>query len=115
MSLSQHSGGFALPSIESKGPWLISFHVREMKTTTEPAGSIKVRRLQTLTVTSFTIRPLPPGAVIAEIALDAAERTRVIDGTIAFLQANRCPLAPTQSRCDSCENCLQYMRIVGNA
>jgi hypothetical protein len=86
MSLSQHSGGFELLSAQSKGPWLISFHVRERNTTTEAAGSIKVRKSQTLTVTSFTIRPLPPGAVIDDIALDAAERTRVIDGAIAALK-----------------------------
>src|ERR1700733_7374661 len=29
VSLSQHSGGFSLLSVTSKGPWLISFHVKE--------------------------------------------------------------------------------------
>jgi hypothetical protein len=33
----------------------------------------------------------------------------------AFIQTDRSSSTPTQSRGDSRQNCLQYMRIVGNA
>jgi len=45
----------------------------------------RLRHLKTL-VLSFSTSPLPPGAVVKDIKLDAAERQRVIDGTIANLQ-----------------------------
>ena len=43
VSLSQHSGGFSLLSVTSKGPWFISFHVKEKESATEAFGSIRVR------------------------------------------------------------------------
>lgn len=85
-SLSQHSGGFALLSVKSKGPRLISFEVKEKNTAIEAVGSISVRKSNSLAVLGFAIRPLPPNAVIDDIKLDTAERQRVIDGVKAALK-----------------------------
>jgi hypothetical protein len=86
VSLSQHSGGFSLLSVTNKGPRLISFHVKEKDSATEAFGSLRVGDSQRLTVSSFTLRPLPPNALIEDIALDGAEKQRVIDGAIMNLK-----------------------------
>jgi retinol-binding protein 3 len=88
VSLSQHSGGFSLLSVTSKGPWLISFHVKEKESATEAFGSIRVRDSMQLRVLSFTLRPLPPNALIEDKVLDRTEKERVIDGVIINLKAH---------------------------
>src|ERR1700760_4131133 len=52
LGLSQHSGGFSLLSVTSKGPRLISFHVKEKESATEAFGSIRVRDSTQLRVLS---------------------------------------------------------------
>jgi hypothetical protein len=86
VSLSQHSGGFSLLSVTNKGPRLISFHVKERETATEAFGSIRVRDSTQPSVLSFTLRPLPPNALIEDVVLDRTERERVIDGVIVNLK-----------------------------
>lgn len=86
VSLSQHSGGFSLLSVTSKGPRLISFHVKEKESATEAFGSIRIRDSTQLRVLSFTLRPLPPNALIEDVVLDRTEKERVIDGAIANLK-----------------------------
>jgi hypothetical protein len=86
VSLRQHSGGFVLLSVHSKSPRLVSFHVREKHTSKEAVGSIKVDPSEAPPVTSFSIRPLPPGAIVDDITLDAAERERVLRGTAAAIK-----------------------------
>jgi retinol-binding protein 3 len=86
VSLSQHSGGFSLLSVTSKGPRLISFHVKEKESATEAFGSIRVRDSSQLGVLSFTLRPLPPNALIEDVVLDRTEKKRVIDGVIVNLK-----------------------------
>jgi hypothetical protein len=88
VSLSQHSGGFSLLSVTSKGPRLISFHVKEMESATEAFGSIRVRDSTQLRVLSFTLRPLPPNALIEDKVLNRTEKERVIDGVIINLKAH---------------------------
>jgi retinol-binding protein 3 len=86
VSLSQHSGGFSLLSVTSKGPRLISFHVKEKESATEAFGSIRVRDSTQLRVLCFTLRPLPPNALIEDVVLDRTEKERVIDGAIVNLK-----------------------------
>lgn len=86
LSLSQHSGGFVLLSVHSKSPRLVSFLVKEKHTATEAVGSIKVDPSQASPVISFSIRPLPRGAVVDDITLDAAEREQVLKGTAAAMK-----------------------------
>jgi len=86
VSLSQHSDGFVLLSVHSKSPRLVSFHVREKHTLKEAAGSIKVDLSKASPVISFYIRPLPPGAIVDDITLDAAERERVRRATAAAMK-----------------------------
>jgi retinol-binding protein 3 len=86
VSLSQHSDGFSLLSVTSKGPRLISFHVKEKESATEAFGSIRVRDSTQLRVLSFTLHPLPPNALIEDVVLDRTEKERVIDGVIVNLK-----------------------------
>ncbi len=85
VSLSQHSGGFSLLSATNKGPRLISFHVKEKESATEAFGSIRVRDSTQLRVLSFTLRPLPPNALIEDVVLDRTEKERVIEQVIVNL------------------------------
>jgi hypothetical protein len=86
VSLSQHSGGFVLLSVHSKSPRLVSFQVREKHTSKEAVGSIKVDPAKASPVTSFSLRPVPPGAIVDDITLDAAERERVLRGTAVAMK-----------------------------
>lgn len=86
VSLSEHSGGFTLLSVTSKGPDLLAFHLKEKATTTEAFGSLWVKDSRHLAVLSFAIRPLPPDAVVDDITLDAAEKRRVIEGVNEILK-----------------------------
>src|SRR5258707_1097942 len=86
ISLSDHSGGFALLSVTNKEPQLLAFHVKEKASTIEAAGSIRVKKTRKLAVLSFAIRPLPADSVIDDITLDTAEKRRVIDGVNAALK-----------------------------
>ena len=46
---------------------------------------MRVNSTPTPTVAAFNMDEIPPGTVITEIKLDAGERHRVIEGTIATL------------------------------
>ena len=85
MDFRRRTGGFDLLSVTSKAPWLVTFRVREKNSSTEATGSLRVNDGQPVTVSSFGIRALPPGAVLEDVNLDAAERKRVIDGVISKL------------------------------
>ncbi len=80
------TGGFDLLSVTNKEPWLATFRVKEKNSSTEGVGTITVNRAQPATISSFSIRALPRGAVVENVTLDAAERQRVIDGAISNLR-----------------------------
>ena len=86
VSLSEHSGGFVLLSVTSKGA--SSPFISGRKRTTEALGSLRVKDSRHLAVLSFAIHPLPPGAVVDDITLDASEKRRVIEGVNATLREN---------------------------
>jgi hypothetical protein len=86
VSMHSHTGEFYQLSVTSKEPRLVTFRVKEKNSATEAMGSIRVKDARRLTVSSFAMRPIPPGAVVEDVKLDAAGRQRVIDGAIANLK-----------------------------
>lgn len=85
MAFRDQTGGFNLLSIESSKPLEIKFRVKEKTGTTNAFGVFLVKDGQPPTVVSSDLRAVPPGAVLEDITLDAAERQRVIDGVFKNL------------------------------
>lgn len=79
------TGGFEVLSATSPERTLIHFCVKERKGPTRGVGSMRVNATPVPTVSAFNMDEIPPGAVITDIKLDAAERDRVIKGSIANL------------------------------
>jgi retinol-binding protein 3 len=80
MGFHNQTGGFDLLAIESSEPLLIKFRVKEKASSTVGIGSIELKDAQSGIVDNFNLRAIPPGAVVEDVKLDAAERQRVIDG-----------------------------------
>jgi retinol-binding protein 3 len=74
------TGGFELIGIESSEPLHLRFRVKEKGGPTTALGNLLVKDGQPPTVATFGLSALPPGAVVENVTLDAAERKRVIDG-----------------------------------
>ncbi|HMG02651.1 MAG TPA: S41 family peptidase [Edaphobacter sp.] len=79
LSFHDQTGGFDLLSIESSQPLEIKFRIKEKSSPTTAFGTFLVKDGQPPTVVSSTLRAILPGAVLEDIALDAAERQRVLD------------------------------------
>jgi hypothetical protein len=84
-SFRSQTGGFDLLSIESSEPLQIKFRVKEKASTTVAIGSIMLNTAEPHTVDNFGLHAIPPGAVVENIKIDAAERQRVIDGIASNL------------------------------
>jgi hypothetical protein len=80
LSFHNQTGGFDLLAIESSEPKLIKFRVKDKATPTVGIGSLQLNDAQPPTVENFSVRVIPPGAVVENIKLDAAARQRVLDG-----------------------------------
>jgi hypothetical protein len=80
LSFRNQTGGFELLSIESSEPLHIRFRVKEKAGPTTALGNLLVRDGQPVTVATFALRALPPGAVLVSVTMDATERKKVIDG-----------------------------------
>jgi Peptidase family S41/N-terminal domain of Peptidase_S41 in eukaryotic IRBP len=80
------TGGFTLLSIEQSTPDAISFRIKGKEDATEAFGTLLLASPAPPKVKSLSIRALPPGAVVDNITLDAAERQRVIQGVISNLK-----------------------------
>ncbi len=74
------TGGFELLSIESSEPLHIRFRVKEKGGPTTALGNLLVKDGQPPTVATFGLRALPPGAVLENVTIDAAQRKKLIDG-----------------------------------
>ena len=85
MGFHSQTGGFDLLAIESSEPLLIKFRVKEKASPTIGIGSIQLKSDNSGVVDSFGLRAIPPGAVVENIKVDAAERQRVIDGVVKNL------------------------------
>ncbi len=88
ISFHGQTGGFDLLSIESSEPLHIRFLVKGRSDGITALGSIAVKDAQAPTVTTFSVRALPPGvtaANLSNVVVDADLRKRVIEGINADL------------------------------
>ena len=90
MGFHSQTGGFDLLAIESSERLMIKFRVKEKGSSTIGIGSLQVKDAQSGVVESSNLRAIPPGAVLENIKLDAAERQRVIDGVAKNLNESPC-------------------------
>lgn len=80
LSFRGQTGGFDLVSVNSSEPLKIRFQAKDRANGTVAVGSISLKAAEPHQVDQMGLRAVPPGAVIENIKLDAAERQRVIDG-----------------------------------
>jgi hypothetical protein len=86
ISFRTQTGGFEVLSIESSEPLHIRFRVKEKGGPTTALGNLLVKEGQPPTVGTFGLRALPPGAVLENVTVDAAERKKVLDGVESDLK-----------------------------
>src|ERR1051325_478128 len=80
------TGGFELLSIESSDPLHVRFRVKEKGGPTTALGNLLLKDANPPIVGTFGLRALPPGVVLENVTIDAAERKRVIDGVNSKLK-----------------------------
>jgi hypothetical protein len=87
------TGGFELVQILKAEPLHIEYVVKERNSETRAVGTFDVKDGDPALVIEAGLRALPPGADVSELVfkIDAAERTRVIDGAIATESGIRVP------------------------
>lgn len=81
------TGGFDMVQIVKSEPLRLEFLVKERRSETTAFGELEVKDDDPAQVASFGLRAIPPGTKLSELnfKIDAATRTRVIDGAIAQL------------------------------
>jgi hypothetical protein len=81
------TGGFNLLQIVKSEPLRLEFLVKGRGDETTAFGELEVEDGDPARVTNFGLRAIPPGTKLADLTfrIDAATRTRVIDGAIARL------------------------------
>jgi hypothetical protein len=81
------TGGFLLLKVLKSERLHLEFLVKERNSDTQALGKFDVKDADPAGVVSFALRGLPPGTSEADLSfkIDAATRTRVIDGAIANL------------------------------
>jgi hypothetical protein len=87
MSFHSMTGGFELVQILKSERLHIEFLVKERNSATKAIGTLDVKDADPAEVVEFGLQALPPDANLSEITfkIDAAARTRVIDGAIKNL------------------------------
>jgi hypothetical protein len=101
ISFRNQTGGFELLSIENSEPLHIRFRVKEKGGPTTALGNLIVKDGQPPTVGTFGLRALPPGAVLENVTIDAAERKKVIDGVDSNLEEYYVEPAAAQQMADA--------------
>ena len=104
LAVRNESGGFDLLGIESSEPKLIKFRVKEKASLTVAIGSLQVNDGQPPTVETFILQPIPAGAVLENIRLDAPARQRVIDGVVSSLKQSYVYLETAQTMDEALRN-----------
>lgn len=81
------TGGFDLLEIVKSEPLHLEFLVKERRSETKAIGTLSVKDAEPAMAISFALRAIPPGTSLSDLnfKIDAATRTRVIDGAIAQL------------------------------
>lgn len=85
MGFRGQTGGFDLTAIGKSERTSIVFHVKEKASSTVAIGKIDVKDADPALITNFSLRAIPPGAEVSDFKIDAATRTRVLDGALALL------------------------------
>src|SRR5260370_38305712 len=87
MQLRARPGGFNLLQIVKSEPLHLEFLVKERRSETTAIGKLEVKEGDPAQVAGFGLRAIPPGTAVSDLTfkIDAATRTRVIDGAIAQL------------------------------
>jgi retinol-binding protein 3 len=87
MGFQKMTGGFELVKILKAEPLHLEYVVKERNSKTRAVGTLDVKDGDPAVVVQAGLRALPPGADVSELVfkIDAATRTRVIDGAIAQL------------------------------
>src|SRR5688572_27208225 len=80
MSFRSQTGGFDLVSIDSSESRRVQFRVKEKSRPTTAIGRIEIKEGDPPRIGNFSLRAIPPGAKLVEVKLDAAWRSRVIEG-----------------------------------
>jgi len=81
----EQTGGFDLLAIEKSEKTRIAFRVKERSSPTQAIGKIAVAKGEPPTITNFSLYAVPPDFKFEDVPLDAATRTRVIDGAQRLL------------------------------
>jgi hypothetical protein len=87
MSFRNMTGGFELLEIVKKERLHLEFLVKERNGETKALGNLDVKDAEPAEVIHFGLHALPPGTSVSDMTfnIDAATRSRVIDGAIAQL------------------------------
>ena len=80
------TGAFDLLAITKSEPLHIEFLVKGRVDGITALGHLDVRNVDSLEVTAYVVRALPPGVTTGEFAIDATERNHVIDATLSLLK-----------------------------
>jgi hypothetical protein len=80
------TGGFDLIAIDDSEPLQITFRVKENLSASVRIGTLQVKDARTGAVQSMSMQPLPTGADVDYLQLDAAYRQRIIDGVSKSLK-----------------------------
>jgi hypothetical protein len=80
MSFRSQTGGFDLLSIDSSESRRVQFRVKEKNRPTTAIGRIDMKDGDPPRIGNFSLRAIPPGAKLVDVKLDAAWRSRVIEG-----------------------------------
>ncbi len=90
LSFRRRTGGFNLVAVDKSERLRIRFRVQERSSPRVGVGNIVVKDADPATVVDFGLRAIPPGMTAADldIPVDAATRTRVLDGVAAKLTAS---------------------------
>jgi len=88
MKFRARTGGFDLVGIHKSEPLHIEFLVKERASDTRALGRFDVTPSDPPKVTTSGLRAIPADAAVIGFEIDAADRDRVIAGSIATLKAN---------------------------
>jgi len=80
-------GGFELLNVVKSEHLQLEFLVKERRSETQAVGKLDVKDGDPAEVTSLSLSAIPPGTTVSalDFTIDAATRTRVVDGAIAWL------------------------------
>jgi|SRR5579872_723899 len=79
------TGGFQLLGVDKSEPLHLEVRIKERNSETVAIGRLDVKEGDPPQIERWLLRAIPKGATVADFTIDAAERTRVIDGSIKML------------------------------